>query len=232
MQFFFIVLIICLVLFLYRLYHLANDDFVLTKKNIELEEIFNTSIIISIVSLVFARFFYVIFYPKAVFMSVLGFILFPYFPGLSLVGGFIGGSVILYFYGKYKKFPMGRVFDFFSLSFMFILPVGFIGYFLLSGEFTIGGLIKLILFTAALVVANIYLYPKASALEIKDGTISILFLIFFSVILLLTNAIDNTGISNFINHYENFLLIIMLIFGFILLVKQEITGRLPLANGK
>lgn len=232
MQFFFIVLIICLVLFLYRLYHLANDDFVLTKKNIELEEIFNTSIIVSIVSLVAARLFYVILYPKEVFMSVLGFILFPYFPGLSLVGGFIGGAICLYIYGRYKKFPMGRIFDFFSLSFLFILPVGFIGYFLLSGEFTIGGLIKLILFTAALMVANIYLYPKASALEIKDGTISILFLIFFSVIILLTSAIDNPGISSFLAHKENFLLIGMLIVGVVLLIKQEITARIPLSNGK
>ncbi len=232
MQFFFIVLIICLVLFLYRLYHLANDDFVLAKKNIELEEIFNTSIIISIISLVSARLVFVLFYPKEVFMSVLGFILFPYFPGLSLIGGFIGGSTALYLYGRYKKFPMGRVYDFFSLSFLFILPVGLIGYFVLSGEFTIGGLIKLILFTAALVISNIYLYPKASALEIKDGTISILFLIFFSVILLLTNAIDNPGVNSFINHRENFVLIFMLILGLVLLVKQEITARLPLTNGK
>ncbi|TXG75725.1 hypothetical protein E6Q11_06985 [Candidatus Dojkabacteria bacterium] len=232
MQFFFIVLIICLVLFLYRLYHLANDDFVLAKKNIELEEIFNASIIISIISLVFARLVYVIFYPKEVFMSVLGFILFPYFPGLSLVGGLVGGSIALYAYARYKKFPIGRVFDFFSLSFLFILPVGLIGFFILSGEFTIGGLIKLILFTAALVIANIYLYPKASALEIKDGTISILFLIFFSAIMLLTNAIDNPGLNSFINHKENFVLISMLIVGVILLVKQEITTRIPLSNAK
>lgn len=232
MQFFFIILIICLVLFLYRLYYLANDDFVLAKKNIDLEDVFNSSIIISIISLISARLFYVIAYPKDVFLSILGFILFPYFPGLSLVGGVLGGAIALYIYGKYKKFPLGRVFDFFSLSFLFILPVGLIGFFILSGDFTIGGLIKLIFFTAALVVANIYLYPKASAFEIKDGTISILFLIFFSLTLLLTNAIDNPGINSFINRKENFVLIFMLILGVVFLVKQEIIERIPKTNGK
>ena len=39
MQFFIIVLIGALVLFLFRLYHLGNDDYVLAKKNITLDDL-------------------------------------------------------------------------------------------------------------------------------------------------------------------------------------------------
>lgn len=232
MSFFFIILIICLVLFLFRLYHVANDDYVLVKKNISLEEIFNCAFFYAIVSLIFARIFHVVLNPDPVFFSVLGFLIFPYFPGLSLVGGFIGGTLALYFYGRKKKFPMGRVFDFFTVSFSFILPFGLIGYFLLSQDFSIGGLVKLIIFTIIALATNLYLHPKASSLEIKDGSISILFLIFFSLTMILTSAIDNSGINYFISHRENFIYLALLIIGCILIVKQELPKKGKSKNAK
>lgn len=232
MSFFFIILIVCLVLFLFRLYHVANDDYILVKKNISLEEIFNCAFFYAIVSLLFARIFYVVLNPSPVFFSPLGFLIFPYFPGLSLVGGFIGGTVALYLYGRRKKFPMGRVFDFFTVSFSFILPFGLIGYFLLSQDFSVGGLVKLIIFTIIALASNLYLHPKASSLEIKDGSISILFLIFFSLTMILTNAIDNSGISNFISHKENFVYLFLLAIGIVLIIKQEIFKRGKTRNAK
>lgn len=211
---------------------MANDDYVLVKKNISLEEIFNCAFVYGLVSLLFARFFYVIFNPSPVLLSPLGFLVFPYYPGLSLVGGFIGGSIALFIYGKRKKFPMGRVFDFFTVSFTFILPFGLIGYLLLSQDFSIGALVKLIIFTIIALAANLYLYPKASSLEIKDGSISSLFLIFFSLTMLLTYAIDNSGLNNFINHKENFIYLALLGIGIVLLLKLEIHGKRKSRNGK
>src|SRR3989344_2886665 len=110
MQFFIFVLVICLVLFLYRIYHLANDDYVLLTKNITLEDIFNAVFVCSLVSLLFSRFFYVFMNPNPVFLNPLGFLLFPYFPGLSLTGVLIGGILALFLYIRIKKFPLGRVF--------------------------------------------------------------------------------------------------------------------------
>lgn len=232
MQFFFIILIVCAVLFLYRLYHLANDDFFLAKKNINIDDVFNIALISSAISLFFARLFYVILNPDPVFRSILGFLLFPYFPGLSLTGGLMGGIIAVLLICRYKKFPAARIFDFFALSFIFILPIGLTGYFLLAQEFTTGGLVKLIIYVVVLFIANIYLYPKAHALEIKDGTISILFLIIFSSASLLGNAINNPGVSGFLGNKENIILILILLVGAILLVKQEIGGRLSFKNAK
>lgn len=232
MSFFFVILIICLVLFLFRLYHVANDDYVLVKKNISLDAIFNCAFINGAISLLFARIFYVIFNPDPVFLSPLGFLIFPYFPGLSLLGGLLGGALGLFVYSRMKKFPIGRVFDFFTVSLTFILPFGLIGYFLLSQEFSVGGTVKLVLFTVMALAANLYLYPKASSLEIKDGGISMLFLIFFSLIMLLTSAIDNPGISNFVDQKENLIYLTMLAVGIILIIKQETHGRIKIKRAK
>lgn len=232
MHFFIIVLIICMVLFLYRLYHLANDDYILLKKNITLEQIFNCAIVISLISLLIARIFYVIFNPAPVFFSVLGFLIFPYFPGLSLTGAFVGGSLSLLAMCKYKNFPTGRVFDFFSLSFLFVLPSAYLGYFLLSRSLSAGGLFELIGYSVILIFASIYLFPKSSTLELKDGTVSLLFIIFFSLISLLGDAIDHAGIYYFTHHLENFILLIMLIISVILISKQEIFGRIKTKNAR
>jgi hypothetical protein len=77
-----------------------------------------------------------------------------------------------------------------------------------------------------LVASTVFLYPKASALEIKQGTMSILFLIFFSLTLLLGNAINNPGLINFRTHSENFILLGMLVVSVGLILRQEITGRI------
>ena len=195
MQIFFIVLIICLVLFLFRLYHLANDDYVLIKKNVTLEQVFNCAFIVSLVGLFSARFFYVLFHPLHIYLNILGFILFPYFPGLSLVGGLLGGILALFIYCRKMNFPLGRVFDFFTMALIFVLPVGLVGYFLLSGSLTTGGLVRLGMYIIIFLSANIFLYPKAPSLEMKEGTSSVLFLIFFS-----NSSLNNLKNSEYFSH--------------------------------
>lgn len=232
MGFFFIILLIGFVLFLFRLYHVAKDDVVLVKKNIALEKVFDAAFIAGIVSLLFARIFYAIFNPDPAFLQPLVFLVFPYFPGLSLLGGVIGGIIFLYYYGKQNNFPIGRVFDFFTVAFTFVLPFGLIGYFLLSGDYSIGGAVRLVLFSLIALAANLYLHPKASSLEIKDGSISILFLIFYAITMLLTSAIDRPGLSNFILHKENFVYLFILAVGIILILKQETKGKIKKKNAK
>ncbi len=226
MHLFFIVLILCLVLFLYKLYHLAIDDYILMKKNVSVDLMFNCAIVCSAVGLFFARLFFVIFHPSHLYLNLLGFILFPYFPGLSLVGGLLGGALALFIFCKRKKMPIGRVFDFFALAFIFVLPIGLLGFYFLSGHIGRGGMIELVLLSIILIASTVYLYPKASSLEMKQGTMSILFVIFLSLTLLLSNAIDNPGILYFRSHLENFILLIMLAGSVGLILRQEITGRI------
>lgn len=232
MGFFLIILVISFVFFLFRLYHVAKDDVVLVKKNISLEKIFDAAVFCALVSLLFSRIFYVAFNPDPAFLHPLVFFIIPYFPGLSLLGGVIGGVLFLYYYGKRNNFPTGRVFDFFTVSLTFVLPIGLIGYFLLSGEYSVGGMVKLVLFIIIAIAANLYLYPKASSLKIKDGSISILFIIFFSLTMLLTNAIDYSGINNFTNNKQNLFYMAFLVLGIILIIKQESKGKIKTKNAK
>jgi prolipoprotein diacylglyceryltransferase len=232
MQFFIIILIICAVLFLFRLYHLANDDYILAKRNLSLEDVFNAAFVTFAISLLFSRLFYVLLNPEPIFRNILGFILFPYFPGLSSTGALIGGIVSLFLFNRYKKLPLARVFDFFSVAFIFVLPLGMVGYFFLSQDFSPGNFVRLTLYTLLLVGSNIYLYPKASSLELKDGTISAIFLVFFSLISLLTTAINNPGVNYFISHRENFILFAILLISMGIIIRQEIIGRTSIRGGK
>lgn len=232
MTFFFLVLIICFALFLFRLYFVAKDDLVLAKKNITLQNVFDSAFVTGIFSLFFARLFYVIFNPDPVFLNPLVFLIFPYFPGLSLLGGVLGGVLTLFLFARYFKFPIGRVFDFFTVSLTFVLPIGLIGFFILSGEYSVGGLVKLIMFTVIGLFANLYFYPKARSLEIKDGSISILFLIFLSLTMLLTASIDYSGINNFIKNPQSMFYILILISGIVMFIKQELMGRKKVKSAK
>ena len=232
MQFFIIVLIIDFVLFLFRLYHVANDDYVLIKKNKTLEDVFNVAFITALIALLISRFFHVFLNPQPVFLNPLGFLLFPYFPGLSLTGGVIGGSIFLLFYLRQNKFPVGRVFDFFTIAFLFALPPGLVGYILLSSSYTLGLFVKLAIYLVMVVLTSFYLYPRASALEIKEGSLSLLFLMFFSLVALLSYSIDNPGLRSFMQNKENFILLGMLLLSIVLIFKQEFLGRVSLGNGK
>lgn len=228
MQLFFLVLVFCFVLFLFRLYHLASDDYVLIKKNISLEDIFNAAFICSLIALFFARLFYVIFHFSPNFLNPLVFLIFPYFPGLSLVGGILGGGISLLIYSRRKKFPIKRIFDFFTVALLFSLSPGLIGYIFLSESFTQGQIVRLGLLFITFVITSVYIYPKANSLEIKDGSLSMLFIIFYTLVSLLANSIDNPGIKNFIDNKENLIHLGLLLVGVVLIIKQEILGRIDL----
>lgn len=97
-----------------------------------MEKVFNLAFLTGLSGLFFSRLLYVILFFKPVFLNPLAFLLFPYFPGLSLGGGLLGGSLTLIFLLRGKKYPDGRLFDFFILAFSVSLMVGEIILFLVS----------------------------------------------------------------------------------------------------
>ncbi|OGH47528.1 MAG: hypothetical protein A3A51_02990 [Candidatus Levybacteria bacterium RIFCSPLOWO2_01_FULL_39_10] len=226
MTYFFIVLIICFVLFLYKLYHLSVDDQALIKKNVEIKDIFNSTLIVFLSGLFFARFFYVIFYPDEIFYSVLGFLVFPYFPGLSLTGGIIGGALTLLVYSKIKKFPTPRVFDFYAMALVFVLPLGWLLFMIFSKDFSTGATARLVLYILLFIGFNFFLYPKSTRFQLKDGTKSLIFLIFVTLIILLTSAVNSPGLEAFRQSRENIINIIILVVSIIFFIKQEFFQKL------
>ena len=222
MQFFIFVLVICLFIFLFCEYCLAKDDLVLLRKDVSMEKFFNIIFILALICLFTARFFYGLFHAKQILLNPFVFLLFPYFPGLSLVGGVIG-AVIFFLYlmlNRKTPLPLGRMSDFFSIGFLITLPVGFLGYFMFSEESL--SLIR----TISLMVGYTILFsifwkiflPQMINGEFKDGTITFLFLICFSVVSFISNIIGNfEGLLTL----ENIILSIMFMVSVVALIINE-----------
>lgn len=105
-----------LFIFLFILYLFAKDDYVLFRKNVTLDGVFNTAFTCFVVGILFSRFIFVLSHPKWGYLNPLVFFLFPYFPGLSLSGGVVGVMFFILFMTKAKKMPSGRILDMFSLA--------------------------------------------------------------------------------------------------------------------
>lgn len=227
MNFFILVLLICFFISLYVLYVLSKDDFVILRSDVPLHRIFNAAFSTAIFSLFFARLFFVIFNPNSLYASVLGFFLFPYFPGLSLAGGILGGFAFLTIYLKLKHLPILRLLDFFSMSLLVSYPIGFLGHFLLSKEaFSKEAFVSLILIAALLFLFARYVLPASLSGKIKDGTAFLCFLLSVSILSVVINIFEfKHNLS-----LENLLFILILVPSFLTLFKYEIMERLIFRN--
>lgn len=105
MDFLFAILLVCLLVYLFTVHLLAKEDLVFVRKNITLETLFNLAFYTCGMGLLASRIVFVALHFKPGYFHPLVFLLFPYFPGLSLVGGIIGAMLFLMLYGKRKKNP-------------------------------------------------------------------------------------------------------------------------------
>ncbi len=216
MYFSLILLAICLFIFLFVIFLCTRDDFVLLRRNIAQEQVFNIAILSLLFGLLTARLFYALIHSSEGFFHPLVFLAFPYFPGFSTIGGVIGTFIFLFFYTTKRTIPTLRLFDFFSLAF---IPSLFIGFSYLS----IRGLSLLmpILYLIVGVIFLIFLIPRHRKGELKDGSVFYLFLISFAIISLLTDFISKSSKIIFLFGTEGIISIIVLISCLVLLIKQE-----------
>lgn len=225
MQFFILVLFICLFIFLYCVYVLANDDFIFLRRDITMEKFFNIIFLGGIVSLFSARLFHGFFHAKIILSNPFYFLLVPYFPGLSLLGGVIGVGAFFLFLATRRKnsLPLGRMSDFFSIAFLISLPIGFVGYFMFSQEGMLaikaGG--QAASYFILFIIFLKFFLPQLLNGKFKEGTITFIFLGCFSVISLVSNTFPKFDISDYIKNFENILLILILLLSVGALFKHE-----------
>lgn len=225
MYFLIFVIIICFFIFLFSLYFLANDDLIIIRKDMPMDKIFNTAFLTAIVSLFFARLLYVIFYPKEVFFSPLGFLLFPYFPGLSLLGAVLGGSIFLAVYAKTQKLPIAKTFDFFALAFLSCLPVGFIGVFIINGKSYLPSFIfQFLIYLIFLLIFAKGILPASFRGSFKSGSLALIFLLCFSIVTFLSRIILNFNDFNLIS-LENVTIFILIFISIALIFRQEMMEK-------
>lgn len=218
MHFFILVLLISFFIFLFFLHFVSRDDIVLMRRNISEDNIFNIAFLLLVVAVLSSRFFYVLLNPSENFLNPLYFLLFPYFPGLSLLGGVVGGSIFLYSIFKIKKMPTARLLDLFALSFLSSMPFGAVGYYILSdysilsfsAVFTAVSYVLLFLFFV------FFLFPRFAKGRVEEGNMAILFLIAFSVVSLLRLVVE----KRFALDLENVILALLLIFSTGIYIKK------------
>jgi prolipoprotein diacylglyceryltransferase len=223
MQFFILVLLVCLFVFLYCVYVLSNDDFIFLRRDVTMEKLFNIIFIGALASLFFSRLFYG-FSAKNILSNPFVFMLFPYFPGLSLLGGVVGAGAYFLFLMRRQEnlLPLGRIYDFFSIAFLISLPIGFIGYSLFLGkgmEIKLG--VEAILYFSLFIVFLKFFLPRLLNGKLKEGTIAYLFLICFSVISLISNAFSKINILGYFKNFENIALILIFLSLLVMLARHE-----------
>ena len=173
------------------------------------------------VSLFSARLVYFLYHPITSGNEFLIF-LSPRTEGLSLTGGIIGGIVALYIIGKYKKVPLGRLADFVSLAFIIALPVGFLSYaFFFKPHEMLIHLLSAIIYLCFMVYVVKFFYPKIMSRTLREGSLTIYLLEFFSVTSVALSFIPvGKKAINFISA-ENITLAILLLFSLFLLFRME-----------
>ncbi len=222
MQFVIVVFFICFFIFLFSLYLVSRDDFVLLRKDVSLEKIFNLAFSVSLLTLFLSRFFYGIFYSKSILANPFVFLLVPYYPGLSLTGAVVGGALVLVLLLWVKDMPIGRILDFFSISFLSSLPIGILGYYLLLLGREALDPKPIALFVTYVLLLGVFvkiILPYLLANKLKDGTLGLLFLVSFSAISLIGNKV--TKIKNITFTLEDLVLALVLLVCLGFIVRQE-----------
>lgn len=218
MQFFIVVLLICFFIFLFCLYYVSRDDFLLIRRDISEDSVFNIAFLLAGVSLFSSRLLWAILNPSSNFFNPLYFLLFPYFPGLSLLGGVIGGGLFLYTIFKVKKMPAGRLLDLFVISALASMPIGITGYFIMSGHNLLSWNIMLtvILYVALFLFFFFFLFPRFTKGRIEEGSIAALFAVAFSAISLLSRV----TIGKFTTSPENIILALLFVFTLVFYIRK------------
>ncbi len=225
MDFFLEIIIICLLFFLYWIFILAKDDFILLRKNVTLEHLFNLTFITLIIGIIFARIFYVLGHLNPKYLDPLVLILFPYFPGLSLIGGIVGGVSFIAFRSLKRRIPFGRIFDIFSLSFFFVVPVGIflitIADLIILKKFFIFSPVNIVL--CLLVFAlSFWLFAKN---KLQDGSMGYICFIIFSSFQLIIDFIARTKKENLFTLDTVSYILLILVFLFFLIKQEKILTK-------
>ena len=220
-----IIILICFFIFLYLLYYFSRDDFVIVRKDISMERIFNLAFLTAIVSLFFSRLSFVLESLDPRLLNPLEFLAVPYFPGLSLIGGMLGAAIFIFLYGSFRKLPVGKMLDLFTLSSMGVLPLGLIGNFIVHlGKVSLfSNLIFIFSIFVLLLFAKI-IYPFSGRGEIKDGTLGLMFGAIFSFLYFMIRLFLNLKDFSFLS-LDNILILVVLFSSLILLVNQEIMDK-------
>ena len=172
---FYILFIFCVFVSLFMLYVLVKHDFVLARKSLLLQEIFDTTFFAYIAFIFLGRLMFVLGEQRYNFFHFVKFFHLVRYPGILIIGGVLGFGIVIYYVFRKKKILL-RIFDIYSLSmypiFLFALFTSYFGgYFLYF---------NILLFILSCIFFGIGIYSYKNY-TLKDGTITYLFICLISI---------------------------------------------------
>ncbi len=211
----------CFIVFLYCLYILGKDDYVLIRKNLSLEQLFDFAFIGVFTGIIFARIFSIIFHPinggnfVTQLFSLSG-------TEYTMTGVVFGCMLAFYLIGKYRKLPIGHLFDFITLAFLSCLPIVYLlSIFFVNRNELVYYLILGIFYLVCQMFFWKFLLPRIISNRLRAGTMSGYFFLVFSVVSLLASFINKFGNPSLEFDVEDFLLVGILLGSIVFLLRNE-----------
>lgn len=199
---------------------LAKDDFMLLRKNVTLEHLFNITFMFTVFGLFIGRIGYIIEHPSTDYINPLVFLLFPYFPGISLSFALAGVATFIWWNTKRKKLPFGRMFDVYTLAF---LPVFAVGMFI-EGIVAIifkQQFLPLIIGAVVVCILSILCYHFFQKNKFQDGNIGFLGLSIFAFIHLIMRIFQRGIMHSMQVSIEDICLFVIFVSFLCICLKQE-----------
>lgn len=213
----FIFLILSLFLFLFILYILVKHDFVLARKSLLLQEIFDSTFVAFLAFLISGRIFYILGEQKFNYLKIVNFFHLLKFPGVLFIGGIAGFYLVVYIIFRKKKI-LARIFDIYSLS---LYPV-FI-YFLFSSSTNKTFLIfEFLIFFLSCIFLSIGIYSYKNY-TLRDGSVTYLFICLTAVFTIVSEFTQsNRIIYSFFTIPQVISFCVFLFFAILLLMNEGV----------
>lgn len=190
-------------IFLYTIFKLVKDDHVFFRRNIKLDHFFDYSFVA-----IFANWFFLHFVAHN--------------KNEQLTFSILITSIMLFLIAKYKRIPLGRFFDFFTISFLSAAT------FWLFLQGVIGSDMQRYLYFAKafiyLLVAIYFkkkLFPRIMSRSIREGSLSVFFIVFYSSFSIATSVFSALYERTNIISVESVILVLMLLASIPFLLKIQ-----------
>lgn len=164
-----------LVISFFSLYVLSKHDFVLIRKNVSVNQVFDLSFLSMITAFLVGRLFFIINDERKELFNPIQFFHILRYPGVSVFGFFVGGAISIWFLFRKTK-ALHRVYDIFTISFfpLFLFHLAFRNYPVFSIFISIFiGLVGFLFW--------LFVIRSHQKYSFRDGTISYLVTAFISL---------------------------------------------------
>lgn len=164
----------------FYIFSVARRDLVLIRHSVDEEAILDIVIATSFFGLLGARILHILSNFQPFGFDLLRWILFPYFPGLSLMGGVLGSLAFLIFFCRKKRLPLKTILDIATLGFLLASPFSFLGVFLKEqvSQLPIYSMQAFLYFSLFFV----FILLKKKRVIRRDGVVALTFFCIFAIV--------------------------------------------------